>query len=103
MTALPSVAERMRDEIERGLASYVAVELQGGLARYMFDRVRPGGFLQAVLRNDLLEAVNRMEPGSYEVLRGLTAFLYNFAPANSWGSAERVEKWLADGAEGQRP
>lgn len=95
MTLRPDVSELMRQEIERGLA-HVPPLYAPGLARYLFDRVRPGGFLLAVLHNDLAEAVNRMNPGSLEALRSLVLFLHDFAPANSWGSSALVEAWLAD-------
>lgn len=72
----------------------VPFHLQGGLKRYFEEHVRPGGFLVAVLSNDLREAVTR---GSRESLAGLgfvMAYLIACAPSECWGSAEAVNAWV---------
>jgi len=78
--------------VERG----VPVHLHEGLLAYILERREPGQFLRAVLRNDLLDAVMRMSPGSFEVLRAVVLFLFNHVPAPCWGSEARVVAWLAD-------
>lgn len=95
------IPERMREEIEDGLAS-LPPHLQPGLARYIFEHVRPGQFLQAFLRNDLAEALRRGDPIALRHLLQIMWFFDNVAPETCWGSAERVEAWLASGAEGQQ-
>lgn len=54
----------------------------------------PGDFLQAVICNDLKEAVGRAD---YENLRNLPAFVgyfYNEAPADCWGSRAKMQAWV---------
>lgn len=54
----------------------------------------PDLFLQAILRNDLIEAVH-LAP--QEVVRHIPAFVFflmHNAPGNSWGSQEAVEQWV---------
>lgn len=55
----------------------------------------PGEFLQAVLRNDLREAVGRADPGNLVALPAYIGFLYNEAPGGCWGSLENVKAWAA--------
>jgi len=72
----------------------IPVEMQGGLERYLFDRISPGHFLTAVLENNLREAFSRGDLENTRVLRNYVLFLYNDVPANCWGSRERVTEWL---------
>lgn len=86
--------EQILAELEPGW-HLVPERLRPGLERYFADRVRPGGFLCAVLANDLREATGRADDEHLPHLRNLVRFLYNYAPAKSHGSAEAVEAWLA--------
>lgn len=53
----------------------------------------PGEFLQAVLRNDLREAVVRADPENLIALPAYIGYLYNEAPAACSGSPEKVKAW----------
>ena len=68
--------------------------LRDGLLRYINDGIRPGGFLCAVLENDLTEALARADPESLEALPHLSAWLYNMAPSRCYGSPQRMAAWL---------
>jgi len=68
----------------------------GGLEDYFYRRVRPGGFLYAVLCNNLMEAASCADHINLHLLHIYAAFLYNEAPIGSYGSKENVEKWLAE-------
>lgn len=67
-----------------------------GLVRYFVESVRPGGFLEALLKNDLLTAVCKIDEDMLPELLPLVRFLYNFAPPRSHGSPDKVEAWLAE-------
>jgi hypothetical protein len=69
-----------------------------GLQRYFVDSVRPGGFLEALLKNDLMVAVCKIDEDMFAELLPLVRFLYNFAPPRSHGSPDKVEAWLAEPA-----
>lgn len=74
-------------------ASGVADHLRGGLVRYVADGILPGGFLQAVLCNNLREAITR---GSYDSIVTLPALITVLAwdfPDEAWGSVARVLGW----------
>src|SRR6266702_2435822 len=62
--------------------------------RYVNNRIPAGGFLQAVLSNDLKEACARADNQNRYLLFEIVGYLYNEIPASCWGSPERVENWL---------
>jgi len=63
------------------------------LHRWTERRIRPGGFLSAVLRNDLKEACARADAESAENLHAIVSYCYQHLPAMCWGSDERFEAW----------
>lgn len=69
--------------------------MAGGLARWIEHGVLPGEFLQAVLRNDLREAVGRADAENLAALPAYIGYLYNEAPGGCWGSLEHMTKWAA--------
>lgn len=70
---------------------------QGGIQRYIVDRIEPGSFLCAVLCNDLFDAIARADDEALASLPAIVAWIYNEAPANSHGSRECVTEWLKGG------
>ena len=65
-----------------------------GLINYISDRIPPGGFLEALLSNDLAEACGRADEINKHRLYEYMTFLYNHAPGLCWGNPGRVYKWL---------
>lgn len=65
-----------------------------GLLNYIIHGVPTGGFLTAVLENNLMEAFGRADIESALGLRHVCAFLYNHAPAGCYGNPMRVEAWI---------
>lgn len=60
-----------------------------------FETGRPtGGFLEAVLTNDLTQAVARGDDQSRIALPAIVIYIYNNAPRNAWGSQEVVDRWM---------
>jgi hypothetical protein len=68
----------------------------GGLVRYVFDRIPPGGFLRAVLENDLMNAAGRADDANRARLHAYCMFLYNHVPASCKGSPANVAAWLGE-------
>jgi hypothetical protein len=66
-----------------------------GLLNYRDFRLPTGGFLRAVLSNDLRTAVALGDPQSLTHLRDVIAWLYDAMPSVAWGSASAVNDWLA--------
>lgn len=98
---------RASDEIARDQAhmqefGYELVALEklprryhDGLKRYIHRGIPPGGFLSAVLRNDLFAAVGAADDPS--VIPAICRFLYNSVAAGSFGSEERFRAWMKMG------
>jgi hypothetical protein len=64
------------------------------LDRYVDHRVPTGGFLNAVLANDLRESCARADWDNRSRIFEITNFCYNEIPAICWGSYEKVDEWL---------
>ena len=63
------------------------------LVRYVMGGSAVGGFLQAVISNDLKGAVNRADSGNLPLIPVVVCWLYNKAPSNCWGSVEAYDEW----------
>lgn len=62
-----------------------------------------GGFLTAVLENNLVEAMGRADMSNRHSLFSIVTYAYNELPADCWGSKEKVEAWRKlGGLEGLR-
>ena len=53
-----------------------------------------GGFLEAVLSNDLMQAVMRADTVNREYLPAILSFVYENVPGYMWGSPEAVDDHL---------
>ena len=67
---------------------------KASIDRYAKDRVPTGGFLYAVLTNNLSEAVGRADSANRLHLPAICSYIYNEIPSACWGSPEKVKKWL---------
>lgn len=54
----------------------------------------PGGFLTAVLCNDLICAVSMADTASLQYLPLVTKFVWNRVPQAAYGSAERMRDYV---------
>lgn len=77
----------------------IPAPLIDGLMRYVVHGVETGGFLRAVLENNLSEAVGRADISSLAVLPLIVSYVYNELPGTCWGSKDVVEAWLANHLE----
>ena len=64
------------------------------LNRYVNYKMAPGGFLTAVLSNDLFGAVARADSENAAALQDIVTYIYNELPAGCWGSKEQVARFL---------
>lgn len=53
----------------------------------------PGGFVAAVLENDLVAAVRRADSGNSAALVEIVRYLINELPRGCWGSVDQVAAW----------
>ena len=65
------------------------------LERYFNEGIETGGFLRAILENDLRGAVKRAElDRPIAVIYAVIGLLEEGAPDWGWGSAQNVAEWL---------
>ena len=72
----------------------VPQDMMDALRRYIDHGIPPGDFLQAVLRNDLADAVGRADDDNMEILPAYVAYLWNECPSDCWGSLDKVKAWI---------
>ncbi len=68
--------------------------VRDGIKRYIEHRVEPGGFLMAVLENDLVRSFGKADSNNRQALFSIVGWIYDVAPGSCWGSPEKVKKWL---------
>ena len=67
---------------------------QDGMRRYIEDRIAPGGFLTAVITNNLKEAFLRADQLNLAEMRMIVEWFYWVMPSDCWGSEEAMKTWL---------
>ena len=81
--------------LQHGLESVAIPDyMHSAITRYVLDHRRPGGFLTALLKNDLFTAVPLADSVNSKALSDWVKLLYNYCPAECYGSEEAVEHWL---------
>jgi hypothetical protein len=70
--------------------------MKGAMKRYLEDGIEPGGFLYAVLTNDLKMAVAQADHINIRLIPEIVSYCYNCIPAPAWGSVMKVEKWMLE-------
>lgn len=76
--------------------SILPEHMQQGAREYVELRREPGGFLQAVLENDLVGAFGRADADNYVSMHLWARWLFNEAPLDCWGSPAKVAAWLTE-------
>lgn len=73
----------------------VATPMREALERWITLGELPGDFLQAVLRNDLVDAACRADEDNAPLLTAYGRFLQHYAPSGCYGSPALVDNWVA--------
>lgn len=68
--------------------------MRDSMIAYVEEYREPGGFLSAVIRNDLLNAVCRADNRNLSLIKEYTQWFYNVAPMGCFGSPEKMKAWL---------
>lgn len=71
--------------------------MQDGMRLYVEHGILPGGFLTAVLSNDLMGALGKADDINLHALPAYGRFLYNNAPCGCYGSLQAVASWCKAG------
>lgn len=75
----------------------VPAHCRAGLLEYIEHGTPVGGFLTALLSNDLKETYARADDENRGAVLSYVQFLYSHAPSTCWGSPKRVEDWIEQG------
>jgi hypothetical protein len=73
------------------------VHMREAIRGYIEDGGHIGGFLTALLSNDLVKTYGKADSGNREAIPIWIDFLYWEAPSPCWGSVEKVTKWQKSG------
>ncbi len=68
--------------------------IKKALENYAEHGIPTGGFLAAVISNDLMTAVGRADNQNIRVLRSICGFVHNELPSGSHGSREIYKNWI---------
>lgn len=71
----------------------VPAHLHEGIRRWVDDGIVPGGFLQAVICNDLYIATSVSGYSSESKLPEIVRFFVWCVPAACWGSPDALKSW----------
>ncbi len=93
------------EQIEKDLAACgIPFKMYGGIKRYLILHIMPGRFLQAVFENSFVDACAQADDENQLILRSYASWLYNYLPGRGdnapWGSADAVQGWVDQRAEG---
>lgn len=68
--------------------------IKHSLELYVEHKLPTGGFLEAVLSNDLFGAFGKADDFNKRIMNEIVLYVYNEIPSTCWGSKEKVEAWL---------
>jgi predicted nucleotidyltransferase len=69
-------------------------DIKESLNRYVNEKIPTGGFLQACLENNLMQAMGRADEYNRATLFEICQYIYNDIPSVCHGSSLKVAKWL---------
>ena len=70
-------------------------EIIESIQRYVEHGIPTGGFLEAVICNNLREAVGRADHKNILILPAIVSYLYNECPMGCWGTADSFKEWIS--------
>jgi len=77
--------------------SKLPLHMQDGTRRYIENGIPPGGFLSAVICNDLSGAYSKADHHNRTVIEDWFRFFHNDAPADCSGSVDAFNDWCSSG------
>ncbi len=71
----------------------IPIDTGNALCRWVEAGQLPGGFLQAVIANDLKGAYSTADVHNFPNIPAIIHWLWNHAPRDCWGSPEALRTW----------
>lgn len=84
----------MEDNARNALHGLVPGHMHGGITLWIDHGIPPGGFMTAVLCNDLHDAMGRADEINRARIFDIVSWLHNFAPRDCWGCREAMAAWV---------
>lgn len=88
--------QEIRDHVRKRLAVY-RLPNEDSLVEYLVVGCPVGGFLGAVIENNLAEAFGRADDRNRDAMYQYASCMYNEFPAGSWGSRDEMAAWIEGG------
>jgi hypothetical protein len=82
---------------EEAIRRLIPEHCREGLMLYIMEGIEPGGFLCAVLENDLIGAFSKADSINSARMEDYAKFLHNYAPRECHGSPLKVRAWCQKG------
>lgn len=89
MTGTPTHAQQLA---AKARLSGVPEHCIDGLVRWIVDGIKPGTFLQAVIRDSLVGAASHADDINRQHLFSYAVFLVSYAPRGCWGG-DALSTW----------
>ena len=100
IAAVQALRDTIADALICGQSVWTCPEaVKNSLARYVQHGIPTGGFVRAVLENDLAAAVGRADATNVRCLPGIAAYVWQHLPVGCSGSIRAVANWIAEGGE----
>lgn len=80
-------------------SGYIPEDIRDSLIRYVKHGLRTGGFLEAVLSNDLMDAYRRADRENLIMMPAIIAWIYSHVPTGAHGSRATYQRWLDEHPE----
>lgn len=81
------------------IANAIPKPILEGLENYVWYGTPTGGFLHAVLTNDLRGAMSHGDLSSLKSIRSIVQYVYNYLPSGIHGNAEKIAAHIKRGQE----
>lgn len=85
------------DDVLETLAASLPPRIRDSIDLFVWHGVPTGGFVRAVLSNDLMGAIRRADSDSLQSLGLICLYVYNAVPSVCCGSSEAVNSHLERG------
>lgn len=90
-----SLDQERLDYIREGFLKHELPEhMWYGLELYLRMGINPGGFMQALLCNDLMNAFSRADSLNIEKMENWIKFIYNYLPLSCYGNRWDYDTWV---------
>lgn len=80
--------------MEAGFAKCgIPERMRPGIRDYLVHGHPAGGFLTAIITNDLRGSFERADWENQQIILNYLKFFYNHAPSPAWGSKAKYDEW----------